>query len=255
MGCIESIFTISGYLSSLLDVTSFDDVLYNGLLIEGNRPVRKVLVAVTASLAAIEAAVVQDADVLLVHHGFFGKNTPSSLKGFMRARVALLLEQGIHVLAYHLPLDAHKEFGNAWPVGLQLLQNCVPFGSVGNRKIGVMGELNCPMAAQEWYERLQSFWGDKGIYVGNDPAQLIKTCAFVSGGGHRFLTESCDKSVDCFMTGTCDESTWHIAREENVHYMAFGHFRTERLGVQLLGKHVADRFGLSYSFFDEPNPF
>lgn len=252
---IESIFTISDYLSQLLEVSSFDDVLYNGLLIQGTRPIRRVVSAVTASLAAIDWTIAQDADVLLVHHGLYGRHAPPSLKGFLRTRVARLLEHGIHLLAYHLPLDAHKELGNAWPIGLQLMNNCRPFGLIGNRHIGVRGDVPTSMTARDWYERLQGFWGCPGVYVGNDSSQLIKTCAFVSGGGHRFLQEAADNSIDCFMTGTCEESIWHIAREERIHYMAFGHFRTEKYGVQLLGQHLAERFEIGYSFFDEPNPF
>ena len=51
----------------------FKDYAPNGLQIEGKQEVNKILCAVTASQDAIDAAIEQGADLLLVHHGYFWK--------------------------------------------------------------------------------------------------------------------------------------------------------------------------------------
>jgi putative NIF3 family GTP cyclohydrolase 1 type 2 len=46
----------------------------------------------------------------------------------------------------------------------------------------------------------------------------------------------------------------HIAREEGIHFIAAGHHATERYGVQALGAHLAEAFGLEHRFIDIDNP-
>jgi putative NIF3 family GTP cyclohydrolase 1 type 2 len=45
-----------------------------------------------------------------------------------------------------------------------------------------------------------------------------------------------------------------VAREAGVHYLAAGHYASERLGIRALGEHLAERFGLAVEFIDVPNP-
>jgi putative NIF3 family GTP cyclohydrolase 1 type 2 len=60
--------------------------------------------------------------------------------------------------------------------------------------------------------------------------------------------------VDAFLTGEVSERTVHLARETGVAFLAAGHHATERYGVQALGAHLADRFGLEHFFIDDENP-
>src|SRR5690606_34235582 len=63
-------------------------------------------------------------DLLLVHHGFFWKGEPEVLTGMKGKRVASLMKHDINLAGYHLPLDAHPEFGNNIQLGklLELIQ-------------------------------------------------------------------------------------------------------------------------------------
>ena len=106
---------------ALLEPEKFRDYGPNGLQVEGRRPVRKLVSGVTASLALIEAAVAQDADAILVHHGLFWRGHDGCVTGWMRQRLALLLAHDIHLFAYHLPLDAHEEWGNNAQLGQRLI--------------------------------------------------------------------------------------------------------------------------------------
>jgi putative NIF3 family GTP cyclohydrolase 1 type 2 len=46
----------------------------------------------------------------------------------------------------------------------------------------------------------------------------------------------------------------HLARESGVVYVAAGHHATERYGVQALGAHLAQRFGVAHRFIEIDNP-
>ena len=95
-----------------LQTAQFQDYAPNGLQVEGREEISKVVAAVSASLAAIEYAAAIGADMLLVHHGMFWKNEPVTITGWKQRRIATLLQHQINLVGYHLPLDAHPEWGN-----------------------------------------------------------------------------------------------------------------------------------------------
>ena len=49
----------------------FKDYCPNGLQVEGTEEVRTIVSGVTASRALVDAAIEADADMILVHHGYF----------------------------------------------------------------------------------------------------------------------------------------------------------------------------------------
>ena len=73
----------------------FKDYAPNGLQIEGKSEVNKIVCAVTASQEAIEAAIVQGADLLLVHHGYFWKGEPYPITGMRGKRIKALIQHDI----------------------------------------------------------------------------------------------------------------------------------------------------------------
>ena len=44
------------------------------------------------------------------------------------------------------------------------------------------------------------------------------------------------------------------ARELGIHFVAAGHYATERLGVQALAARIAERFGVEWEFVELENP-
>ena len=60
--------------------------------------------------------------------------------------------------------------------------------------------------------------------------------------------------ADVYISGEISEQTVHLSRESGIPYLACGHLATERYGVQALGEHVAQHFGIRHQFIDIPNP-
>ena len=65
----------------LLDAARISDYCPNGLQVEGRPQVRRIVSGVTASQALIDAAIAAEADVLLVHHGYFWKGEDARVVG------------------------------------------------------------------------------------------------------------------------------------------------------------------------------
>jgi putative NIF3 family GTP cyclohydrolase 1 type 2 len=77
--------------------------------------------------------------------------------------------------------------------------------------------------------------------------------AWCTGGAQGYLDQAVDLGVDAYISGEISEQTVHTARETGVHYFSAGHHATERYGVQALGQHLHDKFGLHFTFHDIPN--
>jgi putative NIF3 family GTP cyclohydrolase 1 type 2 len=60
--------------------------------------------------------------------------------------------------------------------------------------------------------------------------------------------------LDVYITGEASEWVLHQAAEDGVHYVAAGHYATERFGVLALGRWLEDVHGLEVEFVDLPNP-
>lgn len=56
------------------------------------------------------------------------------------------------------------------------------------------------------------------------------------------------------MTGEPAERVMAEAHEARIHFIAAGHYATERLGVRRLGEYLEEAFGLRHIFIDIPNP-
>src|SRR5690606_14642839 len=122
----------------------------NGLQVEGRPQVRRIISGVTASQALLDAAVEAEADVVLVHHGYFWKNEDPRIVGMKQRRLKTLLNNDISLLAYHLPLDMHGEVGNNVQLA-RLLGLTVegPLEPDNPRSVGLVGSLEAPLMPAE----------------------------------------------------------------------------------------------------------
>jgi dinuclear metal center YbgI/SA1388 family protein len=239
------------YLNQLLDVAHIHDYCPNGLQVEGRSEVRKLISGVTASFDFLQAAVAAGADAVLVHHGYFWRGENQCLTGMKRRRIALLMEHDVSLLAYHLPLDAHLELGNNTQLGRRL--GFIETGRFGEQCIAVQGTLPQSMTLKDLRMNIEHLLSRKPLVIG-DEAKAVQRIAWCTGAAQDYFDEAIRLGVDAFVTGEISEQTVHAARESGVAFIAAGHHATERYGVQALGEHVAQKFGIAHQFIDVDNP-
>jgi dinuclear metal center YbgI/SA1388 family protein len=239
------------YSDQLLSSASFSDYCPNGLQVEGRSEVQRIVSGVTACQALIDQAVMLQADVLLVHHGYFWKGETQPIVGIKRRRIKSLLENDISLVAYHLPLDAHAELGNNAVLGRRLrISGAEPLNSEGIGSVGVLDEA---MPAIMLARRLEQVLGRAplSIVAGDFPVERVAWC---TGAAQGHIEQAAASGADAYISGEISEQTVHLARELGIHYFAAGHHATERYGVMALGEHLAERFGLCHEFVDIDNP-
>jgi len=242
---------LTHYTGEILQLERYRDYCPNGLQVEGRQQVSKIVAGVTASMDLLEGAYKAGADLILVHHGYFWRNEDARVIGIKRARLKFLLGHDLSLLAYHLPLDAHPEYGNnvqlAKKLGFKLE------GWAGEQNIIAYGTLAKATSLETLSNHIHKQLNRAPLFIGERNAQ-VKRIAWCTGAAQDFIEQAIALGVDVFISGEISERTVHLARESGVAYIAAGHHATERYGVQALGEHLAAHFNLAYEFIDIDNP-
>ncbi|OSI24971.1 Nif3-like dinuclear metal center hexameric protein [Neisseria dumasiana] len=243
--------TILDWCDETLQTDLFKDYAPNGLQIEGRSEIRKIVTAVTASRAACDYAVKQQADMLLVHHGMFWKSEPATITGWKKDRISTLLKHEINMAGYHLPLDAHPELGNN--ARLAKLMDWTTERRFGEQNLLNAGRLKTPKTLGELSAKLHQKLGRKPVAIG-DETRIIENIVWCTGGAQGFFQTAIDEGADAYITGEISEAQFHLANETGTAFISAGHHATERYGIQALGEAIAATFGIKTVFFDEQNP-
>lgn len=242
---------LENYLNQLLDISRFHDYCPNGLQVEGRHDIHVIVSGVTASFDLLQAAVMVKADAILVHHGYFWRGEDARITGMKSRRIALLMTNAINLFAYHLPLDVHPQFGNNALLGKKL--GLIETGRFGDQDIAIRGELIQATDLSALGEKITRTLLRKPMIIG-DPNKTIRRVAWCTGAAQSYFEAAIGQGVDAFITGEISEQSVHAARESGVAFIAAGHHATERYGVQALGDHIAQTFGIRHQFIDVDNP-
>jgi len=240
---------IIAFADELLDIGSFRDYGPMGMQVVGAEEVEKVVCGVSASRELFERAAGAGAQLVLVHHGLFWENEPRTVDRRMKGRLQALFDADLTLAAYHLALDAHPEVGNnvllAREIGLEVER---PFA-----ELGVGGPLPGGISVDELISRVARAVGREPLVFAEGPKR-VERAAVVTGGAARYLPEAAREGYDALVTGEAAEPTMMTARELGIHFVAAGHYATERLGVQALAARIAERFGIDWEFVELENP-
>ncbi len=237
-----------------LSVSQFKDYAPNGLQVEGKADIGLLVTGVTACEALIDAAIDAGADGILVHHGYFWKGEAPELTGMKGRRIRKLMQHELNLFAYHLPLDAHGEWGNNraladrmnWRVSGPLIAGQQP-------AIGNIADLEQPIEALALELQLTEQLSHPVQWIAGGPTH-IRRIGWCTGAAQDYLEHAVAQGCDAFVSGEISERTVHEAREMGIHYFAAGHHATEKGGVQRLGQAIAAEFGIQVEFIDIPNP-
>jgi len=239
----------------VLEPERFEDYGLNGLQVPGGERVATLGSGVSAHAELFERAALEQAELLIVHHGMFWGSGVKAVDAPLKRRLEILFEADIALAAYHLPLDAHPELGNnallSRALGATALQ---PFALHRGQTIGFIATLEPPgRSCEELCASLVELTGREPLAFAFGPP-LIERLAVVSGAGADYLAEASVAGAQALLTGEVPERAMAEARETGMHLIAAGHYATETFGIRALGEHLARRFDLRHVFIDVPNP-
>jgi len=237
------------YADELLEVERFPEFGPPGLQVLGAAEVTKLACGVSASRELFERAAAIDAQLVLVHHGIFWRNEPLVVDRRQRGRLEALFAGDLTLVAYHLALDAHPELGNSAQLATALgIEREGEFGPVG-----LAGRLDPPLGIDELVARVADAVEREPLVFSHGPKRIGRVAISTGAAGYDLIQAAHD-GFDLLLTGEPEEPSLHTAREFGIHFVAAGHYATERLGVQALAGHLAERFELEWEFLELPNP-
>jgi dinuclear metal center YbgI/SA1388 family protein len=240
---------ILAFAHAYLDVDAYPDYGPMGMQVPGSREISRIVCAVSSSLELFERAAAANADLILVHHGLFWDRDPRGIDEPLKRRLKALFAADLTLAAYHLALDAHPEVGNNALLAREL-------GILPERRfaeLGFGGALSEPVGIEDFADRVRTALDMEPLVFDSGP-ETIESAAVVTGGAGRLLPDAARQGYDLFVTGEAEEWTLQASKELGIHYVAGGHYATERIGIKALAAKLAERFELEWEFVELPNP-
>jgi dinuclear metal center YbgI/SA1388 family protein len=239
---------IVGYANELLEIERFPEFAPQGLQVVGSAEVTSIACGVSCSRELFERAVGLGADLVLVHHGLFWRNEPLVVDARLRGRLEALFSGDASLVAYHLALDAHPTLGNNAQLAARIGATAVgPFGGVGQ------GCTIDSVSVDELVGRVADAVGRAPLVLRGGDRPIERLAVSTGAAGHD-LVQAAHEGYDALLTGEPEEPSVATARELGIHLIAAGHYASERLGVQALAGHLAERFDLEWEFVEIENP-
>jgi dinuclear metal center YbgI/SA1388 family protein len=240
---------ILAFAHAYLDLDAYPDYGPMGMQVPGSPEVSRIACAVSSSLELFERAAATNANLILVHHGLFWDSDPRGIDEQLKRRLKALFDADMTLAAYHLALDAHPEVGNNALLAREL-------GIEPERRfaeLGFGGSLHEPVAIEGFAARVREALQMEPLVFDGGP-QTIASAAVVTGRAGRLLYDAAREGYDLFLTGEAEEWSLQTSNELGIHYVAGGHYATERVGIKALAAKLAERFELDWEFVELPNP-
>lgn len=242
--------TLTRLLDETLAITSFRDASNNGLQIANEGTVTRVLAGVDASLRLLQEAQRRGADCVVCHHGLSWGDSLKRITGLNHRLVAFAIRHNIAVYAVHLPLDAHRLYGNNAQICRSLgLTRLEPAFDYHAQKIGFKASFSKPisLAAFSGLVRERINTEIKLLEFGK---RTIKTVGVVSGGAADMVDQASALGVDVYLTGEASLQGYNLAEHLCMNVIFAGHYATEKFGVRALAGLIKRRHKIPAEFAD-----
>lgn len=239
---------IEKFCQDYLKIKDFEDYCYNGIQVEGCREVEKIITGVSFSLKLIESAINEKAQMIIVHHGLFKNRVDASPKitGVLKGRLKKLLENNISLMGFHLPLDAHPLIGNNASLAKILnIKNLKPV------YVGFVGSLEKEMSFKDFVKLVDNKINTKSYSI-QAGSNKVKKIGIISGGASPEYVDAKEMGADTYLCGDIREGVVRAVEEAQINFINAGHYNTEKLGIQNLGKLIAKKFKIEVKFIDIP---
>lgn len=250
MNAPVSLNSIISFLDETFQTRQIEDFsnACNGLQLENNGSVTRIVGAVDASVDVINAAIEQKADLLCVHHGLTWRGL-QPLTGALYDLYKRATEANLAVYSLHLPLDGHPTYGHNALIAKALDMSIeTSFTSYKSRPYGCV----CSgMTLDELSRRLKPLFprSYRAFCYGSEQPKRI---AIMSGsGGQECLEELIRSDIDTLVTGEIRYSAISFAQLYKLNLFACGHYATECFGIKALLRLLHEKTQLPCEFIED----
>ncbi len=241
---------IVAFLDSYLDTKNIEDHFINGLVVSGEKEVKKIALAVDPCMDVLEKAKKENCNLVITHHGLFSKDEePTEVA---KKRKEFLEKNSISLFVSHHPLDVHKDIGNSKIMAdIVGLKNQKPFFKMDEHFYGIAGVLDTDLSTLK--TKITQKIGPI-ITLHEFGPKTAKQIAIVSGSGADAIHQMKNENIDTLITGNPKHSEFYAARELKLNVIYAGHYATEVFGIKSVGEKLKNEFNeLNTLFIDVPS--
>ncbi len=218
----------------------------SGLLVENDREIEKVLVALDASSEVVFEAIEKGAQLIVTHHPVIFH----PLKNLSLSNPAVLaLQNSIGIISAHTNFDvgyasADSEFS-------KLLSERALFREEGILDItvsephplgfGRYGRLQKPLSANEFASILK-YALDCDALRYTDGGRVIRKIAFCCGGGSEYIQKAIDEGFDAYITSDVKHSAFIEANNTCLSLFAPTHYQMEKPAMKNMADFLKSNF-------------
>lgn len=190
------------------------------------REVKRVLIALDPTTAAVKHAVNGGFEVLLTHHPLLFHAIKALVPvGAVPTKLLTLVLGGVAAISFHTRLDAVQGGVNDILAEKLGLHDVKPFAPAGEVPCGRIGQLVEPMDAAAFAARAKEALGAPAVQMaGGGTVQKIAVCG---GEGADFLAAAKAGGADLFLSGRIGYHRMLDAPEEGIVTVEAGHYATE----------------------------
>ena len=99
----------------------------------------------------------------------------------------------------------------------------------------------------ELVQKLKSRVGPVNLVQAHGPQQ-VRRVGVLSGSAPNFVSVAAELGCDTFITGETDHAHYYEALNAGINVIYAGHYASETVGIQALGQHLVEKFGLAFEF-------
>ncbi|MBQ8848995.1 MAG: Nif3-like dinuclear metal center hexameric protein [Clostridia bacterium] len=206
---------------------------------DGDREVKKVLIALDVTGAVIDYAAEGGYDLIISHHPFIFKGLKAINGDSHIANGAIkLIKNNISVMSFHTRLDAVLGGVNDTLAALLGLSDVEVFGDNGE-EIGRVGTLASEMTLADFCEKVKEVTGAPFVLAAS-AGIVAHRVAILGGEGGDDISAAKAAGADTYLSGRLGYHNMVDAPEKGMNLVEAGHFYTEFLVCFTVEKMLAE---------------
>lgn len=214
-----------------------------------NAEVKKILIALDASLEVVKYAAEGGYDTVITHHPMLFRGvksvTGASLSG---RRILDAVAGGVSVISLHTRADAGDGGVNDALCGRLGLVPVEKFGDDEAPELGRIAETD--MTGEELARLVKEKLGCAAVRVTGDITKTVHRIALCGGDGKDFIYPALSAGCDAYITGDAGYNMAQDAAEEGLLIIEAGHYHSEAPVCEVLAKLTEEFTGIRADKYD-----
>lgn len=213
-----------------------------GLLVgRKDKEVKKLLLAVDATVEICQYAIDHDVDMIVTHHPMiFSKLRKINDDTVLGQKILALAEAGIACFAMHTNFDTIGGMARVASRMLALKNSQVLEETAAGEGIGQIGLLDRSMTVAELAQLVKATFELEHVIVYGDLERTVEKIAISPGSGKSVIEPSVEKGAECLITGDIGHHEGLDAIEMGLSIIDASHYGIEKIFLQFMYDYLKD---------------